>query len=264
MADCYMASAYTSRDAMMVLTSLAHKRNTNPQNFIYAALGAISQDPAETTWPKDDIALAEHFMAVCEHKNDYSFIFTMGSRDTDPKRRWRPKPDLHSGDGQSDGSQYQIPRFMRPLLIWHCYGEAQYGRKDEEGRLWLEDMAVLYHSAEIGASGREVISEWIHAEGLSEVKELADETYDHLKRIGFEGPSEPLVTEQGLIFGNWRQERKAWVERILVATQVRWRMGAPGLVEFLIPQGGGEESEYIPCVFIGKVMELRGREVLLD
>lgn len=255
LADWTMAH-YTSRSAMTVLTSLALKRNRSPRNYIYAALGALSQSPAETTWVPDETALLEHFMALCERKNDYSFIFTCGMRDTDPQRLWRPRATTLSLGDDAD----VIPTPLRPILVWHCWGDAQLGRRDETGGLWLKDMAVLRPAPDVGVIGREAITRWALLPELVKagINVLGTRVHNQISRLGFEGESKPVVVPEGLVFCQRRATEGSEV-KVLVATQVRWMMGAPGLVVAGI-RGG---TEYIPCLFLGNVTDLHANDVLL-
>ena len=264
MAD-WATAEHLSRSALTVLSSMANKRNPNPENYIYAALGALSDSPSDTTWlpAATEAHLMEHFMCVCERRNDFSFIYTLGVRDSHTKRRWRPLAvPLRSLGNPSD----EIPLALRPIFVWHCWGGFQRGRKDSEGRLWLEDMAVLEQEEDVGLAGRDSIAIWMQDMDLVEVEveRLSRRVYDYIKESGFMGEKTPLIVQEGLVFYQGKLDKDD-VVKILVATKVRWRMGAPGMVVRSTRTELKEEQtvEYLPCMFVGKSVLLRVEDVLM-
>lgn len=66
-------------------------------------------------------------MSICEHKNDFSFIYTVAARDTDPRQSWRPQAAPFPANGAT------VPAVLRPIFAWHSWGEAQYGHHDATG-----------------------------------------------------------------------------------------------------------------------------------
>ena len=87
MADWELAG-YVERSALLVMCSLKSKTNNDPNNYFYAVLGALTQEPS---WNPREGNLSEEFMRVCERKGDYSFIYSVAEKDGDVRRRWRPK-----------------------------------------------------------------------------------------------------------------------------------------------------------------------------
>lgn len=182
-------------------------------------------------------------MTICERKNDFSFIYTIAVRDTDPRKSWRPQALPLPTDGAI------VPENLRPILAWHCWGVAQHGHHDASG-FWLHGMTIMQPASSIEDNGRDAIATWLSKPALQHVDDtaLGGAVYAALTSIGFEGEATPTILAGGLVFARetvWRVH----VVRILVSSQIRWAMGAPALIHI----SKGDEKQYLPCAFIGSI-----------
>ena len=250
----WQTSAYTLRSALSVFSNIASKRNANPANYFYAILGALTSSPQQLTWHTDQ-TLAEKVMTICEQKNDFSFIYTAAPRDLDPQKRWRPRAMPLPQDSTT------VPVVLRPVLAWHCWGEAQHGHYDAAG-FWLHGMTTMQPTSHIGHAGKKSISGWLSQPELQSADDITLQTavFTTIDSIGFDGHADPIVVTEGLIFSQ-EPITNDKIEKILVSNQIRWTMGAPGLVHIY----DGHGKEYVPCVFIGSSSKLLdgGESVLL-
>lgn len=236
----WWTESYTFRSALSIFSSMASKRNADPANYFYAILGTLTRSPQELIWNPDQ-NLAEKVMAICERKNDFSFIYTVAARDTEPGRRWRPQAAPLPADGAT------VPAVLRPIFVWHCYGRSQHGHYNDTG-LWLHDMTIMQLAPSVRDAGRKFLSSWLHRPELQHVDDavLGSTVFAAIGSLGFEGKAAPMIVTEGLVFG-LDTVRRDDIVRVLVANQIRWRMGAPGLVHI----SDGDEKRYMPCVFIG-------------
>lgn len=243
----WRVGAYTLRSAFRVFSSLASKRNADPANYFYAILGTLTQSPEKLIWNPDQ-NLAEKVMAICEDKNDFSFIYTAAARDTDPRKRWRP----HAASLPLDGST--VPAVLRPIFAWHCWGEAQRGHYDAAG-FWLHGMTIMQPASSVGERGKDAISHWLRQPDLQHVDDtiLGRTVHGAISSVGFEGEAAPILVTEGLIFAP-EIVRRGDIVRLLVSNQIRWLMGAPGLMH--ISNGNGKQ--YVACMFIGSFVSLLG------
>lgn len=251
----WQTAGYSARSALSIFSSMSAKRNADPANFFYAMLGALTPEPEQLVWNDGGVSLAEKVMGVSEGKGDFSFVFTVEERERDGDggrgrgRRWRPR-----GDGVVVVEGGGVPAVLRPILAWHCWGEGQRGRYEADG-FWMDGMVVMVPASRVGDAGREAISRWVQRLELRDDDDavIADAVAGVLRAIGFEGDGVPLVVKDGLVFG-LEMGGRGEIGRIMVSCQIRWVMGAPGLVEF----GRGEERWYTPCVFVGDFRPLMG------
>lgn len=243
----WQMGTFTYRSALNVFSSMSSKRNADPANYFYAILGVLTQSPQHLTWDSDQ-NLAERVMAICERKNDFSFIYTAAIRDTDLQKRWRPQ----AAPGRPDGAA--VPAVLRPIFTWHYWGEAQYGHYDATG-FWLHGMTVMQPAPSVEDAGRKAISKWLHQPELQHVDDavLGSAAYAAIGSVGFKGEATPILATEGLVFA-MEAVRRDDIARVLVSNQIRLVMGAPGLVHI----GDGDEKQYVPCIFIGLVEGLRG------
>lgn len=250
----WQTGAYTFRSAFRIFSSIAFKRNADPANYFYAILGALTQSSQQLTWNPGQ-NLAEKVMTTCERKNDFSFIYTVAARDTDPRKRWRPQALPLPADGAI------VPAVLRPILAWHCLGEAQHGHHDASG-FWLHGMTTMQPASGIEGAGRDAIVEWLSQPLLQNVDDavLGNAVYAILRTIGFEGEATPTIVAEGLVFA---QETVCGdhIVRILVSNKIHWTMGAPALMHI----SNDEKKQYLPCAFIGLIDRLlsKGKSVLL-
>lgn len=253
LADWKIAS-YTSRSALSIFSSMASKRNADPANYFYAIFGALTQSPQQLKWNSGQ-NLTEKVMSICEYKNDFSFIYTAAARDTDARRPWRPQAASLPANGAT------VPAVLRPIFAWHCWGEAQDGHHDATG-FWLHGMTIMQPAPSVRDAGRKAISNWLHQPELQHVHDtvLGSTVYAAIGSAGFEGEEAPIIVTEGLVFGQ-EAVRRDDIARVLVSNQIRWVMGAPGLVHI----SDGDEKKYVPCMFIGSIEKLLedGESVLL-
>lgn len=250
----WRTTIYTSPSALSIFSSMAPKRNTDPANYFYAILGALTQSPQQLVWNPGE-NLAEKVMVICERKNDFSFIYTAAARDVDPQKRWRPQAAPLPVDGKT------VPAVLRPILAWPCWYGAQYGRYDAIG-CWLHSMTVMQSAPSVQEAGRKYISDWLHQPELQHVDDavLGNIVHAVIASFGFEGKAAPVIVAGGLVFALKAVSRDNNA-RVLVSNQMRWPMGAPGLVQI----GDGDHKHYFPCIYIGSDVELlrEGESVLL-
>ena len=251
-ADWKMAG-YTFRSALAAFCSLAYKCNADAANYFYAILGTLTPYPQQLEWSSEQ-NLAEKMMAICESKNDFSFIYSSEARDPDPAWCWRPiAAPLTPGDGT-------LPRILRPILIRHCWGEAQNGHYDADG-FWLDGVTVMPSTSNVGDMGWDYLSDWLRLSHRQNADDAAlwDAALTTLRSWGFEGTPTPIFTTGGLIFALEAIQTDEIV-RLLVSTQLRWPKGAPGLVH--VSSAG--EKRYVPCAYIGSYKLLdNGESVML-
>ena len=236
----WATESYTFRSALNIFSSMASKRNADPANYFYAILGALTQSPQELIWNPDQ-NLAEKVMAICERKNDFSFIYTAAARDNDSRRRWRPQAAPLPADGAT------VPAVLRPIFAWPCYGRSQRGHYTDDG-LWLHGMTTMQLAPSVRDAGRKFISSRLHRPELQHVDDavLGSTVFAAIRSLGFEGKVAPIIVTEGLVFG-LETVRRDDIVRVLVANQIRWPMGSPGLVHISDRDG----KQYMPCVYIG-------------
>ena len=250
----WMTSSLDTRSAFGVFSMMAHKRNADPVNYIYALLGALTTEPAELRWEMSELELQEKLMRVCEQKRDYSFIFTIAPRDADPKRRWRPRPTPLTADGDC------VPVLVKPPFVWHCWGDLQRGHEDLHG-LHLEDIAVMKPCSSIGAQGKTAVAWWLGDNDLAYVPdaELCKVLYERLSALGFSGSALPIYVDHGIVFAQ-QAVCSGVIDRIFISTQIRWQLGAPGLLSTY----EDDKELYIPCMFIGRRTALAGGTITMS
>ena len=245
-ADWQMA-AYTFRSAFSIFSSIASKRNADPANYFYAILGTLTQSTQQIVWDPGQ-NLAEKVMTICEQKNDFSFIYTVAARDTDLRKRWRPRAVPLPADGAT------VPATLRPILAWHCYGEAQRGHYDATG-FWLHGMTIMQAVSSIDGIGRKAISSWLHKPELQHMDNatVVSAVHSIIASNGFNEKAGSTIVAKGIVF-TIETVRRNDIVRILVTNQIRWVMGAPALVHV----GQGDEKQYMPGAFLGSTEGLLG------
>lgn len=228
----YMIAGYQERSALQVMSNMDRRTESTkerPHDRFYAMIGAISVERASSCKILDP---CEAFTSLCERKGDYSFIYSAAKRDSIPSRRWLPK----SGD-------------LPSILSWHCWGNGQPGH-EALGAFYLDQMMVLCISP-INKQGETFVSQWLlsrrsHAAGAQ--RPLHQAAYIALSQIGFRGSSQCLDTTKGFFFP-LEPMLPDQVTSVLVATQVRWSFGAPGLARY----HDGFMDSYTPGVFVGYI-----------
>ncbi|KAF2109363.1 hypothetical protein BDV96DRAFT_585430 [Lophiotrema nucula] len=228
----YMIAGYEERSALQVMSNMDRRTESTkerPEDHFYAMVGAIIADHASSSGITDP---CEAFMILCERKGDYSFIYSAATRDSASLRRWRPV----SGD-------------LPSILPLHCWGGGQPGHEDS-GSFYLDEMLVLERSA-LGKEGEKFVESWLASSETHAGKPrtaLDQAAYIALRTIGFYGSSDCIPTTEGLFFP-LTPVLPELVSLVLIATQVRWTLGAPGLVRY----HDGDMDFFLPGVFFGRV-----------
>ena len=223
----YMIAGYEERSALQVMSNMDKRTSGRPDDHFYAMMGAISTTPAGFSGTIDP---CEAFMALCESKGDYSFIYSAAKRDPAFMRRWRPV----AGD-------------LPSILPWHSSGAGQPGHK-EGGALYL-DFMMTFQRSPIEEDGERFVREWIKRSNTQLQLPLHHSAYTLLQTMGFRGSSKYISTAKGYFFP--LEPMKSGNVVILVATKVHWACGAPGLA-FIDELN---ERVYIPGVFVGCIDE---------
>ena len=253
----WQVGTYTARAALTIFSSMAHKRNANPANYFYAIVGTLTQSAEDLTWNRKK-DLAENMMAICEAKNDFSFIYTATAREVDPSRRWRPRAEYRPPTGGA------APAVLRPIFAWHSWGEAQGGYFDDAG-FWLHGMTIMHPTLCVQAAGTKAVCTWLRRPDLQHANDatLGAAIYAAISSVGFEGSASPIVVAEGFVYAleTVQTDTAGVAIRVLVSNQIRWTMGAPGLVHIK----DGKEKRYVPCMFVGSVAPLleKGESILL-
>ena len=234
-----MLGDYGQRSAYLVMSSMDRRLAQDPKNRFYAMIGVMTQDVQNVRHAD----LPEEFMALCDAKNDYSYIFSSEERDADPSKRWRPAPGM-----------------LRTIFPWHSWGMAQRAHHDAAG-IWLEDMLSLTPSSTMGDKGMKVILRWMRAMGVQARHDdtVGEILFSIISKAGFSGSESYLTTTEGLFFPQHPLADTDNVN-ILVSTQVRFVFGAPALAAVT---AGGENASYVPGLFVGNVHDADAIAVLL-
>jgi Heterokaryon incompatibility protein (HET) len=237
-----LVSMYQELSALQVMGNMDRRLIREPKSRFYSMIGAISQERSQRSSHPSVADLSEAFMAVCEKKNDFSFIYSAANRDILSGRRWRP-----------------IPGSLPSILPWHGWGEAQHAHESAEG-FWLDNVQRLELAPTLGHKAKQKIATWTRRPEVVDVNEItiAEDLYPRLRQIGFTGSQEYLVTEDGLFFPQHPLLIKTGVV-ILVSTSLAWTLGAPGLAK-VVAEG---VISYVPGVFVGYVTQSKASSVLL-
>ncbi|OAP59322.1 hypothetical protein AYL99_06620 [Fonsecaea erecta] len=236
----HLLAGYTERAALQVMANMDRRTQHRQEDHFYAMMGAISTERPSSLLPPVRQDPCEAFMALCERKGDYSFMYSAAPRDHDTSKRWRPVAGDH----------------LPAILPWHCYGEGQPGY-EEGGSLYLELMMSLGISS-VNESAKECVRAWLAASKFvvsvaSGGESLPESAYAALRAMGFTGSPACVTTSHGFFFP-WERISSGHEITVLVATAVRWSFGAPGLARCGGGDGGGHgEETYIPGVFFGRV-----------
>lgn len=240
-ADWTLAS-YQERSALQVLTNMDRRTQGRPEDRYYAMIGAISRVPPSLSAVGN---ACDEFMAVCEGKGDYSFIFTATERETEEGRRWRPRSTVN----------------LQSLLPWHLLGESQPGHlHNEKGALCLDQMVEL-QTGEPDDRALSHINVWlpVFQEPGDENLPREESIFKCLKVMGFKGVSSCLYTEAGYFFP-WKPIAHSGTVKIMVSLALRWRVGAPGLA----CERHGQDVVYTPGALIGTVGSKSASSVVLS
>lgn len=222
---------YQERSALQVITNMDRRTQERPEDRFYAMIGTISRAPPSLSTSAN---ACEEFMAVCEGKGDYSFIFSAAERETEQARRWRPKS---TGD-------------LRALMPWHLWGASQPGHLDREnGTLCLDQMVELVMGQPDDTALQHIYT-WLSVAQEPEDEKLppAASIFKCLKKMGFKGTPNCLLTEVGYFFPS-RPIVQSRSVKIMASAALRWRFGAPGLA----CENHGQHVIYTPGALIGPI-----------
>ena len=240
---------YGERSALQVMSNMDRRewREGEDKNYFYSMIGAVTKDPCERPVEKETGPdLAELFMDVCKRKKDFSFIFSSAPRSDVTGQRWRPRPGL-----------------LTSIVPWHSWGDAQPGKFDEHGFLWLERVLSLQESSSsLSAGARQFIAEWLRREQLVDADddEFVSRSHETLVRMGFTGSAGAIKVGDGLFFPQSTPPPGSTVS-IIVSTTICWVFGAPGMARVVAED---KIPRYIPGVFVGDVGKRTGSCCCLD
>ncbi|KIW65777.1 hypothetical protein PV04_08004 [Phialophora macrospora] len=224
----YMIAGYQERSALQVMSNMDRRTHGRREDHFYAMIGAISTARASSCPTLDP---CEAFMSLCERKGDYSFIYSAAKRDARPSKRWRPV----SGD-------------LPSILPWHCFGAGQPAHEDS-GSLYL-DLMMSFGGSPLDEDGKKFVEGWLASSKIQAVRppvSLQESAYAALRMMGFTGSPECFSTTHGFFFPSEPMSTDREIT-ILVATTVRWTLGAPGFARC-----GGDEEVFTSGVFFGRV-----------
>jgi hypothetical protein len=226
----WMIASYTKRSALAVMSNMDRRVRSDERNYFFAMIGAVTSTPCRRS-NIEGPHLSETFMAICEAKNDFSFIYSSSPRLGDPSQGWRPSSGV-----------------LPSILSWHSWGESQPGHFDHAGSLWL-DCVLQFRRSLLSSEATRYIAKWLQLEDLSDAHEekLAEQTHAALVRMGFSGSKEHMNTKHGLFFPQTPLPSGIDID-VLVSTTIRWTLGAPGIACII----NGVRS-YVPGVFVGLV-----------
>ncbi|MEJ2051326.1 MAG: HET domain-containing protein, partial [Calditrichota bacterium] len=175
-------AAYSERSAYQVLCNVAHRDCRNQEDYFYAITGAIGLSTPEMNGMVADHP-AEFFMRVCEKKGDYSFIYTIGTRDSALGKSWRPVVS---------------ERFL-PVFACSSWGEGQ-SADVCDGYIQLNNM-VCMSAATLSADTRSFLMEWLQdAINRDELQDLSQRILHRLRQADFTGTGDSIETENGYFF----------------------------------------------------------------
>ncbi len=225
---------YMERSAYQVMASMHGREALRLEDHFHAMVGAISPSPIEVPSGSSGHP-ADHFMRVCEAKDDYSFVYTTGPKSQVPGRRWQP---------------LTADRF-HVVLPWHSYGAGQSARVHadciELDNMWCLEPAV------VGEEAEQFAVKWLrlgHADHTG--GDVPTRLLRRLRLAGFSGVGEQLELEAGYFFAHSPIPR-ADTLFVAVATGVHMIHGAPGLL--LGRRASGIHEVLGVGMFIGRVPE---------
>ncbi|OCL04468.1 hypothetical protein AOQ84DRAFT_416187 [Glonium stellatum] len=224
----YMLANYEERSALQVMSKMDKRISSRPEDHFYAMMGAISTTTADMSSITEP---CEAFMALCEDKGDYSFIYSAARRDPALQRRWRP-----------------VAGNLPSILPYATEGSGQPGHK--EGDAFYLDFMIVLQRSPIEEEAERFVRAWLLCNQIVNIQPqspLHHLAYTVLQSWGFIGGADCVFTARGYFFP--LEPIKADHVTILVATKVRWRHGAPGFA--CCDELNGRV--YIPGVFVGHI-----------
>lgn len=245
-------AGYTERSAMLVMSNLDRRRvdESRPQNRWYAMIGCVSSEPSMRSAGSALEDIAGKFLAICEERGDYSFIYAVsGSEEDDYRGSWRLSKAAP----------------IRSMLQWHSWGEQR--AREEEGGLTLEGMACIEVVEHLPAPAREECIYWLgqwspaisksHWERQSD-HALGSAVYDALTAMGYTGSPSCVICTDGL-FHVQSYPLASSIVQIVISTTLRWGFGAPGMAVMMV----GDDFRFSPGVFVGWVTGMSASDFFL-
>ncbi|KAF2095087.1 hypothetical protein NA57DRAFT_79575 [Rhizodiscina lignyota] len=227
----WMTAAYQERSALQVMANMDRRVQERAEDHFYAMIGPMTADLASLS-PEGNAC--EEFMALCERKGDYSFIYSLAARSEERTKTWRPSSE---GD-------------LPAILPWHCWGEKQPGHW-EDGALYLDEMVVL-KPGQLGDEGEKFIRGWLTAatEFGSEDIPVEDSMFYCLEQMGFKSHCRTVDSSAGYLFLCEDLSPDDNVT-LLVSASLRWTFGAPGMARW---ETNGE-TKYTAGIFVGLIKQ---------
>lgn len=240
----WMMTGYCEISALQALSNLDRRFTAEPKNYFYSLLGVFSKSPV---WGGQDSTVADlsqKFMAICEQKNDYSFIYSSSPRDETAGRRWRPRPGL-----------------IHVVLAWHHSEQGMQRAHTTSEGFWLDAMMEPDLSGHLSPTAKQAIIKSLKLSTETDNSDtvVASQAFDRLQQIGFTGSNTYLISTEGLFFPQIPVEEGVRPV-IMVATGIRWVFGAPAIARMDID---GTET-FTAGVFVGTQNRDRISSVLLD
>ncbi len=235
----WRVAEYGERFAYQVMSAMANRRCRIPEERYIAMLSALTVSPTP-----NDTEFAYSFIAHCQSKQDFSYLFSAAPRRSEGGSSWEPTGD----------------HLWKPVFPWHCWGKKQSGYLKEE-RLYLENLflpkpgplceeAVVFLKAHV-----------LKQNVISEELDLPWLVFSQLKEAGLEGVSECMETPQGLMYSSFALPEKRNGIQIAVSTEIRSALGGPCLI---LTESNLDTFECLGAgFFVGKVPKI-GQSVLVS
>lgn len=234
----YMTYSAFERPMLQIMFMLDRRVALEERNKYYTMIGALTaeQTGRNAVAGHGLPALRQKVMDVCVKKGDWSFLYS--STERDQAVPWMPS------------SQYEL----RSILPYFVHGSGQSGRVDDEGRVWLEEVAVVKNALageqkfDVDAVKNSVVSGPLlrgdspTATSMDELKALVR---DRLTWAGFTGIGRAITIPLSLFYP--QAPAPDDTERdLVVCTELKWTFGCPALLV-----GRAERMTFIPGVLVG-------------
>jgi hypothetical protein len=215
------------------MSAMYRRVSESEDDKFYAMVGAITATPL---YDQDTRSVhpAEYFMRICESKGDYSFIYSTAPRSEISGKCWRP-----------------VIGQIHAIFPWHTYGKGQ----GQSGSIFpthiqLNNMCRMTLGS-LDLTARQFVEKIFQADNaVSSSDSISTIILRSLREAGFSGCGEHLELTGGYFFP---QTPLTQVDEVLVviATEVQWVFGAPGL----LVKGNGFDINHFSGVgvFVGPI-----------
>lgn len=211
------------RSVFQVISATHHRQSTENSEDRFNAIISVVTDGNTVIRNPHPVSKIEHFLHICEEKNDYSFIFSTNPRSGVLGRMWRPLDD-------------QITPVISDVLT---FGRGLSGSL-KETHLQMNNMCRM-----TPWKANQVISA---VEGFVKT-DLSKGILEQLKTRGFTGCGECIKLEQGYFFPQLSHKRSKDFF-VTISHDVKFQQGAPGL---LLRSNDTDINKFCDVgVFIGK------------